>query len=119
MTTKIRYAAKQVQPDIIADPGDGGAVPVNKSGVVNLVSGAGGETRTLAAPTFEGQEIQFNFQTDGSDIVLTVSTGVNQTGNDTATFADAGDILVLRAGRSGANLRWRVAINDGVALSTA
>lgn len=102
----------------ITDPGDAGAVPVTQTGWVSLVSGGGGETRTLAAPTFPGQRISFGFQTDGSDIVLTCATGLNQTGNNTATFADAGDHLALEAIEVGANIRWRVLANDGVALST-
>lgn len=102
----------------IDDPGDEGAIPVTASGTVNLVTEAA-ETRTLAAPSFPGQELVIGFQTDGGDCVLTVATGVNQTGNDTATFADAGDILRLVAIRVGEDLRWRVAANDGVALATA
>lgn len=106
-------------PLLVRDPGDGGAIPVQDQNIViNLVTG-GAETRTLAAPKVEGQRLQLNFKTDGGDCVLTCATGVNQTGNDTLTFADAGDIIELVAGRSGDNLRWRVALNDGVALSTA
>lgn len=101
----------------ITDPGDAGAIPVTASGWISLVS-AGAETRTMAAPTFAGQRISMGFQTDGGDVVLTVSTGVNQTGNNTATFADAGDHFVVEAIEVGANLRWRVIANDGVALST-
>lgn len=101
----------------IADPGDAAAVPVTHSGSVSFVT-AGAETRTIAAPTFVGQQLSLGFKTDGGDCVVTVSTAVNQTGNNTLTFADAGDHLQLTAVRSGANLRWRVVANDGVALST-
>ncbi len=114
-TEKIN--AKAIDPIKIPDPGNAGAIEVKNSGFVNLVS-AGAETRTLAAPSFQGQELQLDFKTDGGDCVLTVATTVNQTGNNTLTFADAGDQIILRAGRSGANLRWRVVCNDGVALST-
>jgi hypothetical protein len=101
----------------IADPGDAAAIPVTSSGYVPLVS-AGAETRTLAAPTFIGQVLNAYFKTDGGDCVVTCATAVNQTGNNTLTFADAGDQIVLMAVESGANLRWRVQSNDGVALST-
>lgn len=106
-------------PKLIKDPGDAGAIPVppNESAVCNLVTG-GAETRTLAAPKVEGQTLQLNFKTDGGDCVITASAGVNQTGNNTLTFADAGDHLLLQAGRSGANLRWRIVANDGIALTT-
>lgn len=118
MTTTVRNYSKGVKPAPVADPGNGGAIPVSEPGVCNLVTAAA-ETRTLAAPSFEGQELQINFKTDGGDCVITCATAVNQTGNNTLTLADAGDFLLLRGGRSGANLRWRVVANDGVALSTA
>jgi len=102
----------------IADPGDTNAIPVSASGRVALVT-EGAETRTLAAPSFAGQQLQLEFKTDGGDCVVTCSTGVNQTGNDTLTFADAGDHMILAAIESGSNLRWRVVCNDDVALTTA
>jgi hypothetical protein len=105
------------QPPDLTDPGDAGAISVQGPGYVNLVSAAA-ETRTVAAPQFVGQLLQLNFQTDGGDCVVTISTAVNQTGNNTLTFADAGDHILLQAGQSGANLRWRVLANDGVGLTT-
>jgi predicted RecA/RadA family phage recombinase len=101
----------------IADPGDAGAIPVTASGRVPLVTG-GAETRTLAAPSFAGQMLQLEFKTDAGNCVITCATGVNQTGNNTITGADAGDHLLLSAIEVGANLRWRVVANDGWALST-
>ena len=104
-------------PNGIADPGNAGAIPVTASGYVDLVSAAA-ETRTLAAPTFKGQELLLNFKTDGGDCVVTCATLVNQTGNNTITFNDAGDSVLLVAKTSGANIRWTVVSNDGAALST-
>lgn len=101
----------------IADPGDGEAIPVTASGYVPLVTG-GAETRTLAAPGFIGQELLLYLKTDGGDCVVTCATAVNQTGNNTITFADAGDFQRLVAVESGANLRWREVANDGAALTT-
>ena len=112
-----RIYSQGVTPIEVDDPGDAGAISVERNGVVALVS-AGAETRTLAAPSFVGQSLQLNFKTDGGDCVITCATAVNQTGNNTLTFADAGDHLLLQAGQSGANFRWRVVANDGVALST-
>jgi hypothetical protein len=106
-----------VRPGAIADPGDAGAIPVTSSGYCPLVTG-GAETRTLAAPSFIGQELELYLKTDGGDCVVTCATGLNQTGNNTATFGDAGDLLLLRAVESGANIRWRVVANDTVALAT-
>lgn len=116
-TVDGRFGVEFVEPNIITDPGDGEAIPVTRPGVVNLVTG-GAETRTIDRPTLANQELILNFQTDGGDCVITVATTVNQTGNNTLTLADAGDQIILRAGRSGGNLVWRVASNDGVALST-
>lgn len=103
--------------NVITDPGASGAIPVTASGTVALVT-AGAESRTLAAPTFVGQELLVYLKTDGGDATLTVATGVNQTGNTQAVFNDAGDTLRLAAIEVGANLRWRVMTNDGATLST-
>jgi len=101
----------------IADPSDAGAIPVTASGYVPVVT-AGAETRTLAAPSFVGQELLLYMKTDGGDAVITCATGVNQTGNNTITMNDAGDVIRLAAIESGANLRWRVVVNDGCTLAT-
>ena len=102
---------------VIADPGDGEAIPVTGDGNCPLVS-AGAETRTLAAPSYVGQEIDLTCKTYVGDITLTVATTVNQTANNTLVFGVAGDTISLHAVEIGANLRWRVGSNDGVALST-
>lgn len=108
-----------MQPSIVADPGNAGAIPVTEGwGVCSLVS-AGAETRTLADPQRVGARISFGFKTDGGStgIAITAATAVNQAGNTVLTFADAGDHLVLEAIEIGAALAWRVVANDGVALS--
>ena len=89
-----------------------------KSGGVCNLKSAGAETRTLAAPSREGHIVTLGFDTDGGDCVVTVATAINQTGNNTLTFADAGDEITLRAIRKANIPVWRVASNDGVALST-
>jgi predicted RecA/RadA family phage recombinase len=101
----------------IADPGNAGAIPVTGSGHVDIVTAAA-ETRTLAAPSFIGQELLVSFKTDGGNCVLTCATTLNQTGNNTITFDDAGDAVLLVAKANGANKRWSVVSNDGAALST-
>ncbi len=72
----------------------------------------------MAAPTFVGQLLNVGFKTDGGDCVITAAAGVNQTGNNTLTGADAGDQLLLVAVYLGTALVWRIACNDGWALST-
>lgn len=101
----------------IADPGDGNDIDVTRSGTCPLVT-AGAETRGLPDPTFAGQHIALGFKTDGGDCVVTAATAINQAGNNTLTFADAGDIWVAVAIDVGGNLLWREIANDGVALST-
>lgn len=103
----------------LADPGDAGAIPVTSTGHVDLVTGAQGQTRTLAAPTYVGQQLLLSLKTDGGgDCVITCATTVNQTGNNTITMGDAGDAVLLVAKANGANKRWSVVSNDGAALST-
>lgn len=103
---------------LLADPGDGEALPA-ESGYLPIVTGADAETRTLANPTGAGQELTIVHETDGGGAaVVTVASAINATGNTAITLADAGDFIVLRSIKVGANYRWRVAANDGAALST-
>ena len=119
-TVRVKLISMQERANItnrIADPGNAGAIPVTKSGHVEIVT-AGAETRTLAVPTFVGQELLVVMKTDGGDGVITVAAAINQTGNNTITLNDAGDTVRLMGIKSGSNLRWRVVVNDGAALST-
>ena len=126
VTTTLAYiditpAVKQTDVAThIADPGDGGAIPVTRSGTCALTTTTGGgETRTLAIPTLEGQKLSISFDVDGGDAVITVTGGLNQTGNDTITLADAGDYVLLEGVQVAGALVWRLVANDGGALSTA
>lgn len=101
----------------IVDPGDAGAIPVIRSGYVPLVTGAA-ETRTLADADAPGLTLDLYFKTDVGNCVVTSASPINQTGNNTMTFADVGDHLRLSSIEDGADLEWRVVANDGVALST-
>ena len=112
-----RSAVTETNARVIADPGDGNAISVTQSGQCALVTG-GAETRTLAAPAFIGQEITLYMKTDGGNCVVTCSTTINETGNNTITFANTGEALFLRAVEEGSNLRWRCAVADGAVLAT-
>jgi predicted RecA/RadA family phage recombinase len=118
-TVNVRF--KQPPPGpleaTINDPGASGAIPVLRSGHVDLVTAAA-ETRTIPIPTYAGQSILLGFKTDGGNCVVTAAVGVNQTGNNTLTFADAGDAIELVGVTKGSALVWRVRSNDGVALTT-
>lgn len=121
-----------VDPRNLADPGDAGHIgALTGSYVLLATSQAGpGETRTLGDPLYEGQELDLFFETDGGDCVITVDSAVNQAGNNTLTFAEAGDHIRLVAigGETGMQgfigyapsdvPAWRVVGNSGVALST-
>jgi len=119
--TTVDVAFEQNRPEplaaVIDDPGDAGAIPVARSGSVQIVT-AGAETRTLAIPTYAGQTLAIGFKTDGGDCVITADVAVNQTGNNTLTLADAGDAIELVAIEKAAALVWRVRSNDGVGLTT-
>ena len=101
----------------IADPGASGAIPVTASGHVELVT-AGAETRTIAAPTFLGEELLISFKTKVGNCVVTVATTVNVAGNNTITFSAVQQALRLQAVANATNLRWSVVSIDGAALST-
>ena len=101
----------------ITDPGNAGAIAVTANGVCNITT-AGAETRTLAIPTYVGQELMIGLDTDGGDCVITVASAINQTGNNTITLNDAGDNIFLKARTVGGTRRWSVVSNDGCTLST-
>lgn len=120
MTKSSNFPTGIRQSEIVVDPGDAGALPVDQSATVQLVS-AGAETRTVAAPAFLDQRLKLYFLTDGGDIVVTSSAAFNTAGNNTITFADAGDTVILDAvatNAAGTTFAWRVLLNDGAALST-
>ena len=100
----------------IADPGNAGAIPVTANGVCALTS-AGAETRTLAIPSFMGQQLSLICDTYVGNIVVTSAQAINQAGNTIITFGVVNDNITLKAMTIGGALRWRVIANDGVALS--
>lgn len=101
----------------IADPGHGNAIPVTFNGVCNMTSGASGQTRSIVAPTFEGQVINLTMDVDGGgDIVVTVSAAYDQTPHTTITFNDAGDWAQLVGVRIAGALRWRLVNQNGCTL---
>lgn len=95
----------------IADPGDSGAINVDNSGVLGLVHTSGSETRTLANPTFLGQEIIVYFDEDldayGGLIVIDAASNLGG-GDDKLTFDAVGQCVILYAVQIGGSLRWRV-----------
>jgi predicted RecA/RadA family phage recombinase len=102
--------------NLIADPGTGKAIPVTASGRVEIVTGATGQTNTLEAPTFGGQQLLLGLKTDGGgDRVVTV-TGCED--GNTITFADAGQAVLLCAVAKGTAFVWRVVSDPDEIVST-
>lgn len=101
--------------NVIADPGDAGAIAVTKSGAVPIVTG-GAETRTLAIPTFIGQEMSVYMQTFVGVCVITVASAFNLAGNTTITLGAANQSILLKGAWNGVANVWRVVQNDGTVL---
>ena len=114
-----RKATPKPNIRVITDPADGNAIPVIHSGQCALVTASGNETRTLAAPTFIGQELTLYLKTNGgTDCTITCSTTIAEVGTNTMLFNATGEALFLRAVEEGSTLRWRCAVADGATLST-
>jgi hypothetical protein len=89
------------------DPGDAGTITVDRSPCACLLASAGAETRTLARPTKAGVLLYLGMKTDGGDITLTVTGGVNEDGDTTFVFSDAGQFLFLASAFDGTDYYWR------------
>ena len=116
---KLNADAAKFLPVAIADPGDDAAIPVTASGVCALTTTeGGGETRTLAIPAFIGQQLTLTLDVDGGDCVVTVAENVDGT-NNTLTFDNDGETLILIGTQIAGALVWRIVQNIGaVGLSS-
>lgn len=117
MRAKVNEVLPHLTTNVIADPGDAGAIPVTRSGVCALTS-AGAETRTLAIPTFLGQRLTLVCDTYVGDIVVATSTAVNVANNNRLTFGAVSEALELVAVSVAGALVWQIGWNDGVGLTT-
>ena len=110
-------------PKVMTDPGNAGTIRVNKDlQVCEMVSGASGETRTLANPTKPGIRFVLRLKTDGGgDVVVTAPAGLNVALETQATFADASDFLsLISVTISAGSHRWEVLEgNVGTVISSA
>lgn len=115
----LSFLTGVVSQTLVADPGTAAAIPVTNSIQIDLTIGTGAETNTLAIPTAIGQRILIIADTVGmgGSRAITAAAAINQAGNTIMTFAQALDFIELVAVNTGGALRWRVAANDGVALS--
>lgn len=104
--------------DTLIDPGDAGALPISKSGMIAFDSTvAGGETRTLAAPASAGLMLAMVLRTDGGTVVVTAAHNVDGSA-DGITFDNAGDWILLQSiPVSKTAFEWRQVANIGAAVA--
>ena len=91
---------------MLADPGDGGTIDAQMTGVLCLKTETA-ETRTLPDPMTAGQRLSIVMDVDGGDCVVTAASAINQTGNTIMTFENAGDFIELVGVYVGGALVWR------------
>lgn len=104
----------------VADPGASGIIDSGPIGnfMVELRT-AGAEARTLLGPDHAGDEATLVLQTDGGDCTVTVKDSAGNT-THTLVLNDAGDMVVLKAVRSGTTRVWKIMCYNGLgaALTT-
>ncbi len=100
----------------IPDPGNGAAIPVTRSGYVSITS-TGSDTRTLAAPTFVGQEIILIHAVDGGSVAVTVSAAFDASAHTILTATAVAASCRLVATLTGVTKRWALVYTDGFTAS--
>jgi hypothetical protein len=105
-----------VQAAAVADPGNGGAIVVTKSGVCAMTS-AGAETRTVAIPTFIGQRLVLVCDTYVGNIVVTVAAAYNVSNHTILTFGAVSEACELVGVSVGGAKVWQIGWNDNVGTS--
>lgn len=100
----------------ITDPGNGAAIPVTRSGYVSITS-TGADTRTLAIPTFVGQQLLLIHAVDGGSVAVTAASAINITGNTIMTATAVRAWILLTASLTGTTKVWTVTATDGFALT--
>jgi hypothetical protein len=99
------------------DPGNAGALALT-TGTCAMTSGAGPETRSLAAATQAGQMLTIiHSVTGGGTIVLTVADPHFDGTNNTVTFTAAGQAVIFTSIQVGAGYRWMLVVNSGAGIS--
>lgn len=104
------------------DPGNGNAIPVVTNIAVAFNIAAPGETNSMGAPSFPGQEAQLSVASWGGagTRAVSVTGGVGSGGAvpSTLTFTAATNWILLRSIHINGNNLWRVVANpDGVAIT--
>lgn len=105
-----------------ADPGDTNTiVPYAVTNTICLLtSGTGGETRVMGAPAHIGQRVIIQMETDGGGNILITNTDGwlgGGSADDVATFANAGDSMIIEAHGTADAQDWRVTSYVGVTFA--
>ena len=103
-------AAQELHDDhlMLADPGAGGTITVDRNlAYVGIISAAA-EARTLAAPTRRGVLCTVVMKTDGGDVTLTVTGGYNPAGDTVLTFSAANQMALFVSVEAGDTFRWEL-----------
>ena len=100
-------------PKSMDDPGNAGIIRVTQDLQICEMVSAAAETRTLANPTKQGIRFTLRLLTDGGNVTVTSSNGLNASGNTVATFEDAGDLLQLMSVKTSTGFRWDIVHNIG------
>jgi FlaG/FlaF family flagellin (archaellin) len=118
MLSDLKVLEARSLQQTITDPGSAQTLTPHPQAVFNIcnMTSAGAEARTLDDPAFVGQVLILVAADQGDgDITITHDDTFDGT-NNTATFGDDGDsIVLLAAGTTAAT--WRSIANAGVALS--
>ena len=116
----LYHAYTDIGPGILADPGDGGTIAPTMWGQICEITSAGAETRTLARPNRSGIRFTVVLYSDGGNVTLTATGGLNAAGDTVAVLADAGDMLdLISVKASGTTSSWRIVENVGTVAVTS
>lgn len=96
------------------DPGSAVALPRSAGrAYIGFVTGASGETNTLADPVKAGQELVLYLRTDGGgDRVVTVASAFDIAGNTVLTFANAGEYAAFVSVAVGTSWKWKLVASN-------
>lgn len=100
--------------DTALDPGSGGTITADRSPMVVPLISAGAEARTLDRPAKPGGFVTLYGKTVVGTITVTVTGGLNETGDTTFAISAAGQFAMFQAIEDGSNLVWRLFSHYGL-----
>jgi len=101
----------------VKDPGNGNAIPIPDHHHMVCALGTGGaETRDLGAPAFFGQRCSLSLTVDGGNCTVTVTSTMNETGNNTIIFENVGEAVDMVGTVQSGVLVWRGTVADPTSI---